>query len=145
MLLGLLNYCYPSKKSIRKIDAEISSVIQPVSFVTGKPIASNLNKNKILVKINEFGHLRILAKEGYKTNGEILIQDNISYLWYEKDNQEIKLHKDIPSHPNNDTKAQFDWRRIVDNELEVYQDNGWLARDLCPQTNRIWVCFEKKP
>ena len=143
MPFSLFSCCFFNKKSLKKVDTEISTIIQPISFVTGQPIESNLHKSKILVRINEFGHLKTLANEGWKTNGEILIQDNISYLWYEKDDQKIKQPKDIPSHPDKDTKAEFDWERIVDNELEVYQTKGWLARDLCPQTNRIWVCFEK--
>ena len=145
MLFSLLNCCFPTKKLIKKLDTEIPTVvIEPTPFVTGQPIANNLNKSKVLVRITEFGHTLKLANEGWKTNGEIIIQDNISYLWYEKDNQEIRQYKDIPSHPNKDTKAEFDWERIVDTDLVKYQAKGWLARDLCNVTNRIWVCLEKK-
>tara|TARA_B100001057_G_scaffold135254_1_gene134705 strand:- start:412 stop:867 length:456 start_codon:yes stop_codon:yes gene_type:complete len=149
--MKLLQCCFPSKKNnknykatIKNLDTEISNVIKNTPLVTGQPIENNLNKSKILVRITEFGHLRCLANEGWKTNGKIEISDNISYLWYEKDEQETKQQKDIPSHPDKDTKAEFDWSRIVDSELEKYQANGWLARDLCPKTNRIWVCCQKK-
>lgn len=138
-----------SKVSVTKaqLDKEIEAYMTP-PLVTGCPVIDKgIEKKHTRIKIPVsvelgFTYLKNLVQEGWQTKGEVVTMNNKQYLYYFL-NDGIDIQVDVPTSPTYDGKADYMWKKVIVEESHVLQDQGWLARSHCSQTNRIWLCKKR--
>lgn len=130
-----------------QLDKEIEAYMK-APLVTGCPVIDKgIEKKHGRIKIPvsvEIGvtQLKNLVQEGWQTKGEVVVMNNKDYLYYFlNDGADMKV--DIPMSPMYDAKAEYKWKKVNLQESHVLQDQGWLARSPCSQTNQIWLCKKR--
>ena len=81
------------------------------------------------------------VEEGWQTTGEIVVLNGREYLYYFKDSNDIKIN--IPASPTADVAGEYIWKRVVVEDSDHLQKEGWIARSVCNMTNRIWLCMRR--
>ena len=142
--------CFPRKKSPvttkEQLDADLKAYMKNAPLVTGHPICTidkkKQQRKKIPVPVDSATFVfKSLITEGWCTDGEPTILNGRDHLWYTLENPDVS--KNIPSCPEFDTKSEYDWKRIVIEDLVNHQKMGWMTRDQCKGTQRIWMCRKK--
>ena len=114
--------------------------------VTGSPIFTikKVSNKKIPVAADtNYVYLMDLVEQGWCTDGETIQLNGRAHIWYTLDEERNK--EKIPLTSNQDAISEYKWKRIkVEEELDKYQAQGWMARSLCHKTNKIWVCRPKE-
>lgn len=141
-------FCQDKKKS-RKHQEDIAAHTSKLLTVTGHPVSNEVidkkedKKKMILVSPENLNALVNLVKEGWKTTGDAVTISNKDYLYYFLEDSSDDMKVSVPTSPTYDAKAEFKWKRVPVEESEQFQNQGWMARSVCPQTNRIWLCLKK--
>ena len=134
------------KKMVIKdqLDQEIDAYMGRSPVTTGCLVIGegiDKKKNKKIPVSAEMGILSLknLLEEGWETTGETVVLNNKEYIYYFMGDST----DNIPTIPTYDVRAEYTWKRVPVEQSECLQDEGWMARSYCSQTNRIWLCLKK--
>ena len=135
----------PSKQDLDKDLEDYWGKARKRDAVVGEPVEPGPKRRIIMVDPKEITHARQLINDGYFTDGVLHQTSRGQHIWYEKV-EELPVSKTVveavvPCSPDDDKKGEYFWKRVtIEEELPEHQQCGWIARQICTRTNRIWVC-----